>query len=85
MVSSSVGDRQTCKCCGHPHKFNFNVPDGIWAAIVPIELRGLVVCLECFDDFAREKGIDYSEAIDLLYFAGDQVSFAFKREWGIPT
>jgi hypothetical protein len=30
--------RQTCKACGRPNKFDFHVPDKVWAAVVPPEL-----------------------------------------------
>jgi hypothetical protein len=39
-----------------------------------------VVCLQCFDDFASEKRIDYSGAIDVLHFAGDGAIFKFRKE-----
>jgi len=34
--------------------------------------------LPCFDEFAREKNVDYSESIEALYFAGNQASFKFQ-------
>jgi hypothetical protein len=37
-----------------------------------------VVCLDCFDSFASEKQIDYSDSIEMLYFAGDKAMFRFK-------
>jgi len=70
--------RQTCKVCGRPDKFDFHVPDAVWEAIVPEEYRNKVVCLNCFDDFAAAKGIkDYQHHIRLLYFAGEQVSMTW--------
>lgn len=71
--------RQSCKVCGHRDGFDYRVPDDLWAAVVPPEYRHLVVCLNCFDDFAREKGIDYSAAVDALYFAGAVASLTFRR------
>jgi len=71
-------DRQTCKACGRPDKFDFTVPDDVWAAVVPAFLRNRVVCLTCFDDFARAAAVDYSGAIRTLYFAGDRASFTFE-------
>jgi len=59
---SRGGRRQICKACGCPDKFDFNVPDEMWRGIVPREYRHGVVCLDCFDSFASEKGIDYSES-----------------------
>jgi hypothetical protein len=72
--------RQTCKSCGRRDKFDFNVPDSLWAAVVPTEFRNRVVCLACFDDFAREAGVDYSRDLTTLYFAGDRAAFVFKVE-----
>lgn len=70
--------RQTCKVCNRPDKFDFNVPEEIWTAVVPEQYRGRVVCLYCFDDFAHEKGIRYADHLRTIYFAGDQASFKFE-------
>ena len=70
--------RQTCKVCGCPDKFDFSVPDKVWQRIVPADYRTKVVCLDCFDSFASEKQIDYSDSIEVLYFAGDKAMFRFK-------
>jgi hypothetical protein len=70
--------RQQCSVCHCVDKFNFYVPDDVWEAIVPPEQRNKVVCLPCFDEFARKNNIDYSESIDMLYFAGSQASFKFQ-------
>lgn len=68
---------QTCKVCGRRDKFNFHVPDEFWERVVPPEYQNHVVCLSCFDDFAAQKGIDYSGAIKSLHFVGEQVAFGF--------
>ncbi|MCL5265139.1 MAG: hypothetical protein M1343_08115 [Chloroflexi bacterium] len=70
--------RQTCKVCGHADKFNFHVPDHIWRAVVPYPYRQLVVCLSCFDEFARQRQVDYAPFINELLFVGDRAHFAFK-------
>jgi len=70
--------RQTCKICGRPDKFDFNVPDKIWRAVVPVQFRKLVVCLYCFDELARQRDIAYAGSIQSLYFAGDKASFEFR-------
>jgi len=70
--------RQTCKVCGCPDKFDFNVPNEVWRKVVPGEYQMKVVCLDCFDSFASEKQIDYSDSIEMLYFAGDKAMFRFK-------
>ena len=70
--------RQTCRVCKYEDKFNFNIPDAMWKKVVPRQYQNTVVCLSCFDDFAREKHVDYSDSIDVLYFAGDQASLKFQ-------
>ena len=72
--------RQTCKVCGRPDKFDFSMPDRVWRAIVPEEFVNRVVCLYCFDDFAFMKGKDYASFLRLLYFAGDAATFVFRAE-----
>ena len=73
------GQRQTCKVCGRPDKFNFHIPDLVWASVVPDAYLGLVVCLYCFDDFANKKGVDYGQHVHTLYFAGDAANLVFER------
>ena len=70
--------RQRCQVCRCEDKFNFNVSDKLWREIVPVELHNKVVCLPCFDDFARRKNRAYAHSIDVLYFAGRQASFKFQ-------
>ena len=77
--------RQTCKACGRPDKFDFHVPDKVWAAVVPPELVNRVVCLFCFDEFARQKGVSYADHVGLLYFAGDRGSFTFVVEHAVDV
>lgn len=72
--------RQTCKECYRQDKFDFSVPDDVWAAVVPAELVNRVVCLACFDEFARRKGVDYAGALTTLFFAGDRAVFVFRVE-----
>jgi len=69
--------QQKCKVCGCRDKFNFNVPDEVWEKVVPPKFQNRVVCLACFDDFAKEKEVDYSTSLESLYFAGDRVTFEF--------
>ena len=70
--------RQTCRVCNCKDKFNFHVADELWEKIVPAQFRNRVVCLSCFDEFARDRGIDYSDSVHVLYFAGDQATFKFE-------
>lgn len=77
---AKYSQRQTCKVCGRYDKFNFTLPDDIWAAIVPPEYQNRVVCLTCVDDFAARERIDYAQHLagHPLTFSGDQASFEFK-------
>lgn len=70
MVPES--QRQTCKACGKRDKFNFYVPDEVWTAVVPEPLQCRVVCLECFDGFATDRGVSYADSISEIYFVGDR-------------
>ena len=66
----AIRQRQTCKCCGRPDKFNFHVPDAIWRAVIPRRLEGRVVCLTCFDDLAAERGVAYAASLSEIWFSG---------------
>lgn len=73
--------RQRCKVCWSADGFNFNVPDWVWEAVVPADLRDHVVCLRCFDDLAVATGFDYQDHLDPdLYFAGGQVALVLRIE-----
>lgn len=73
-----IAHQQRCKVCGRVDKFDFHVPDKIWEEIVPQEFVNRVVCLACFDEFARRKGVDYAQYLETLYFAGDRAMFTFR-------
>ena len=70
--------RQKCKSCGRPDKFDFHVPDKIWNAVVPVSLRNRVVCLSCFDGFAKKRGVEYAPYVRILYFVGDAANLRFE-------
>ncbi len=70
-------NQQTCKVCRRPDKFDFNVPDELWKKIVPEDYTNRVVCLGCFDEFAKQRDLEYAHDIHTLYFAGEQASFIF--------
>jgi hypothetical protein len=70
--------RQRCAVCKCTDKFNFAVPDEVWREVVPHEYQNKVVCLQCFDEFARKENIDYSNALQTLYFAGSKAAFKFQ-------
>jgi hypothetical protein len=74
----SAMKRQLCQVCKCEDKFNFYVSDQMWREIVPPVYQNKVVCLPCFDEFARAQNIDYSDSIEVLYFAGRQASFKFR-------
>ena len=70
--------RQMCKACGKRDAFDFHVSDETWARVVPLHLRELVVCLTCFDEFARVSSVSYAKEITTLYFAGERAVIIFK-------
>ena len=71
--------RQRCKACWNADGFNFHVPDDVWQTIVPPELQNHVVCLQCFDDFATDKGINYAGHLaPELHFAGGSVALVLQ-------
>ena len=78
MTGIDSGLRQTCKVCGRPDKFNFNISDWMWRDVVPKHLWHKVVCLYCFDDFAHKKGVNYARHLHTLYFAGEAEVFEFR-------
>ncbi len=70
---------QRCKVCGKRDKFNFSVPDDIWAEVVPEPFRQRVVCLGCFDAFASQKGVQYVHTLSRnLHFAGDAANLTLE-------
>jgi hypothetical protein len=75
--------RQTCKVCWRADKLDFTVPDRIWKVVVPRRLWKRVVCLPCFDDFAREAGVPYADHLRVLHFAGDQSCFELRTVSGV--
>ena len=69
---------QTCKLCWKADKLDFHVPDDVWVSVVPLSYRERVICLSCFDDFARETGALYADHLKAIHFAGDRASLEFK-------
>jgi hypothetical protein len=76
-VRNWVALQQRCKVCGCRDKFDFHIVQDVWQKVVPPRFQNRVVCLACFDDFAKEKEIDYSGSLTALYFAGHKASFQF--------
>jgi len=79
---SRFGRRPICKACRRSDKFDFNVPDELWRKVVPAEHHNHFICLDCFDEFAFRKSINYCDSIGALYFAGSQAMFRFQRVSG---
>ena len=77
MKYLSDSQQQSCKVCGRKDKFDFHITNKIWEAVVPPIFQTKVVCLACFDAFAREKNIQYADAIEVLYFAGEKAVVTF--------
>ena len=72
--------QQTCKVCGRPDKFDFNLPDAVWRSCLPEQYWNRVVCLYCFDEYASIQEVDYTTDLNSLYFAGKQVAICFITE-----
>lgn len=67
---------QRCKVCGRVDHINFHVPDAVWDKVVPLEFRGLVVCLPCFDYFASARNVQYAKHLDReICFVGSMAGF----------
>ena len=77
-MNTDSNNYQTCSVCGYPDCFNFHLPDWLWQSVVPKPLWEKVVCLCCFDHFAKLKKIDYAQYLNALYFAGQQATFEFR-------
>lgn len=65
---------QRCKVCGRVDRWNFQVDDKTWGAIVPNEFKDCVVCLPCFDYFASAKNIAYDLDRE-IHFVGEKSIF----------
>ena len=70
--------RQTCSSCCCEDKFDYHVPPSLWQAVVPKEFYDAVICLECFDKFAAEKGLRYADELSMIYFAGEKAAMKLK-------
>lgn len=56
-----MATREICKCCGRISAVGFDVPDDVWARIVPE--RYSTLCLACFAMFGDESGIAWDQEI----------------------
>lgn len=55
--------REICRICFGANPLGFYVPDSVWDAVVPSELRQKVICFSCFARLADEKLIPWDEQI----------------------
>ena len=78
FVTDWDSQRQTCKICGRPDKFDFSITDSVWRAVVPPAYQTRVVCLFCFDELARQRNVDYAASLSALRFAGDAATIEFQ-------
>lgn len=62
--------RETCKRCWRANPLGFHVPDEVWNAAVPLELRGRVLCILCFDELATERGVQWDRDVQLFPVSG---------------
>lgn len=65
--------RELCRICLHENPVGFVVPDSIWDAVVPEDLRNSVVCLSCFASIGDDKMIDWDR--DIQFFPVSRASF----------
>lgn len=72
--------REICKLCYRVNAVGFQVPDDVWMAVVPGKAAGLVVCLQCFTQFADEKLIPWDQRIEFF-----PVSMATHLGTGLPS
>ena len=70
--------RTRCPGCGHVIKLWWNVDDATWLYIVPERWQKSELCLECFDDLARERETAY--VIKSAHFHGDTVQAWLKKD-----
>ena len=77
MTPQEVCNQQTCSVCGRKDCFNFHLPDPLWRSVLPERLWEKVVCLCCFDEFAKAEDVDYGQYLDVIHFAGQQASLTF--------
>ena len=60
------GTREICKLCWQINVVGFHVPDDVWTAVVPPEVRERIVCLPCFARLADEKLVPWDRDIALF-------------------
>jgi hypothetical protein len=60
-----------CSLCGCRVDFDYHVDDTFWNMIVPKEHHLNVVCLNCLDVMATQKGENIGEHIEKVYYCGE--------------
>jgi len=58
--------RELCRACFRTNPVGFHVPDAVWRRVVPPQLQGEVLCLDCFAHLADEKLIAWDLDIELF-------------------
>lgn len=58
--------REICKLCWDVSRVGFRVPDDVWEAVVPGQVRNHVVCLSCFTRLADELGVRWDARIEFF-------------------
>ena len=71
-----LGTREVCKLCYHINAVGFRVPNEVWIAVVPSNLREAVICLACFTRLADERLVSWEAGIELF-----PVSLATYLQW----
>lgn len=69
---AGVSDGLTLPCgiCGKIPKWDYRVEDSFWRKVAPDEHRLGVICLECLDKLASEKGLDIAKHLIDVQFTG---------------
>lgn len=60
-----------CSICGCRVDFDYVVDDDFWSKIVPIQHQQQVICLNCLDILATQKGENVCEHIETVFYCGE--------------
>jgi len=61
-----------CSICGCRVDFDYIVDDFLWNEVVPKQHKLNVVCLNCLDVLATEKGENVCEHIKRMFYCGEE-------------
>lgn len=62
----------SCSICGCRVDFDYTVEDFLWDKVVPKKHKLNVVCLNCLDVLATEKGENVCEHIKKIFYCGEE-------------